>query len=159
MKSSLFPAYMAVIFTSAAPFVLADSIDPPQTIYGNYARQVEDCYIGSSNEEKPVCEKNKVRDFLIITKGKNKSIDLKLKLHFFNGHTCEMDGPARWSNGHLEVIDFNADGTPDFCYLDVEVSKLRITLHDPDGKCTRGYCGTRGMLEGVILERENVGHR
>ena len=78
---------------------------------------------------------------------------LRAHLDFYNGHTCDVAGMARYEQGAFVYHDTVTAPLPGYppCALKVSVEHGQLTLTDratPDAVSScRAYCGVRGSLD------------
>ena len=112
---------------------------PPKNIFGLYAP-------AGKSPPRPG------RDSIRVTSHAQGKVNLAVKLYYANGHTCQLDKEGEWKEDHLLVV---ADGLnpKEACQLEARFTEGRIRLSDEGQRCAQVYCGTRGKLDGVVLNR------
>jgi hypothetical protein len=89
-------------------------------------------------------------DVLEIVKLQPTKAYFRVRLEFFNGHSCGAWGIATTERNSLVFRDRDHPATK--CVLRMSVGSKRITFSDADGNC-RQYCGMRGSFEGESFDR------
>jgi len=121
------------IFLNAQP---RSSGAPPKSIFGLYATAAQ-------------------HDFIRITPANDNKINLTLKLHYANGHTCQLEKEGDWKSDHVLIVtDGLNENEP--CKLEASFANGHVTLKDEGQRCAQLYCGTRGKLDAVTLPRKNT---
>lgn len=92
------------------------------------------------------------RDAIRIIPKSNGKIGFILHLYYANGHTCQLEKEGEWRDDHIVIL---AEGLKENepCRLQAFFSKGRITLKEEGRRCAEVYCGTRGKLDGVTLNK------
>jgi hypothetical protein len=94
------------------------------------------------------------RDSVRITEKANGQIGVNLKLYYANGHTCQLNQDGQWVEDHVAVVADGIDATRP-CRLNFFFEKGRVLLKDDGFQCASVYCGTRGKLDNVSLQKFN----
>jgi hypothetical protein len=87
-----------------------------------------------------------------VTEKANGRIGVSLKLYYSNGHTCQMNKDAKWSEDHLAIVAEGLDANRQ-CRLNLFFENGHVLLKDEGLQCAPVYCGTRGTLDKVDLPK------
>jgi hypothetical protein len=90
---------------------------------------------------------SRVEDILEIVAYTSDKIYFRIHLEFYNGHTCDLLGIAKYEDGAF-VYRGPAGGT-DICVLAIRPVNKDVTLEDVGGHCKSASCGARGGYHGV----------
>lgn len=117
----------------------------PKRVYGQFSRTDEACFV-DNNAAGRTCEGEVDSTVVVLPEGRDRAGVYAL-LFFFNGHTCQFEGSAQWRKGQLIASHR-------------ELAECRLTLDYADQgistsatQSCREYCGMRGTLDGIELER------
>lgn len=91
-------------------------------------------------------------DSVQVVKKANDQIGVSVKLYYANGHTCQLTQDGKWSNDHVAVIAEGLDANHS-CRLNLFFKNGRVLLQDEGLQCAPVYCGTRGKLDSVSLQK------
>lgn len=111
----------------------------PESIFGLYA---------------PPSARTAGQDNIRITRRRDGTIDVALKLYYANGHTCQLNKPGEWLGDHVLISAEGLDQNQP-CKLEASFSKGHVLLKDDGLRCAPVYCGTRGKLDGVSLPKRH----
>jgi hypothetical protein len=96
-------------------------------------------------------------DILEIVQYSKASAYIRSRLHFYNGHVCNVWGIAEASGSSLVYRSQDDDNSS--CQLTVTPDKNRIVLDDPTGNCRVTRCGARGGFSSAsfsMSRRRNI---
>jgi len=91
-------------------------------------------------------------DSIRVTEKANGEIGVNLKLHFSNGHTCQLIKDGKWLADHVAIVAEGLDVNKP-CKLNLFFDNSRVLLKDEGSLCAPVYCGTRGKLDEVSLPK------
>ena len=117
----------------------------PRRAYGQFSRTDEACFV-ANNEEGRSCEGEIDSSILVLPEGLDR-VGVYALLFFFNGHTCQFEGQGQWQQGKVVVNHYEENS----CQLTLSYDESGITTAATE-PC-RDYCGMRGTLDGIELER------
>ena len=119
--------------------------DVPSTIFGRYTGM-------KCPKDDATCISTTASDLVQVTRLGGGGIKVSARIIFGQGHTCQMEGNAEWSDGKLTL---RADGLipNEPCELQARIQGPILTLDDPGGRCQVVYCGARGAFRGAHFTR------
>lgn len=121
------------MFLAAQP---SSSGAAPKSIFGTYSANAQ-------------------HDFIRVSPAQNNKINVTLKLHYANGHTCQLEKQGEWKEDRVLVVTDSLNPNEP-CKLEASFAKGHVTLKDEGQRCAQLYCGTRGKLDDVTLPRKNT---
>ncbi len=119
-------------FTTAGDEAAADQLI--KKIEGVYKEQFNNALVDGTGYRS--------ENILEIVRVSKSSIYFKTHLDYYNGHTCDLFGLAKYSV--LNKFTFKADT----CRLLIDANSNTINLDDHGGTC-KEYCGARGSLRKI----------
>ena len=155
LYSFLSPARLSIVyvFIFLSPLSTALTVAgevPPSSIFGKYVKKTRVC-VPDVEGKSISCEE--VEDYLIATKGQDNSINVEIYVYYHGGHACELEGSGEWK-GNKIIIKKKHEWMLGTCILEASISGKELTLRDQKFECKQMFCGARGLLDNVRLERE-----
>jgi hypothetical protein len=95
-------------------------------------------------------------DILELVRVTNDAAYFKTHLEFYNGHTCDLHGIARYTQAGIFVFKSTAEPPAEdapSCRLQIQVTDKEIKFLDPDNSCKDGNCGMRGSFADAAFPR------
>ena len=86
-------------------------------------------------------------DILEIVPYGSDKIYFRILLEFYNGHTCDLLGIAKYEDGAF--VYRGPAGDTDICVLAIRTGRKDVTLDDVGGNCKKASCGARGGYQGA----------
>ncbi len=114
--------------------------------YGQFSRTDEACFV-ANNAEGRECE-GEIDSTIVVLPESLDRVGVYALLFFFNGHTCQFEGQGQWRGGQI-VASHQEQSS---CELTLSYGEAGITTAASDS--CRDYCGMRGTLDGIALERQ-----
>ena len=119
--------------------------DIPTRVYGQFSRTDPSCFIDYSAEGR-TCEGEIDSTIAVLPEGFERAGVYAL-LFFDNAHTCQFEGVAEWQKGQLIATHREQND----CRLTLSYSDQGLRTSATES--CREYCGMRGSLDGIELER------
>ena len=87
-------------------------------------------------------------DSLVISRASATAVNFTVKLNFYNGHECFLEGTAEFKrSGHFVHRE-------EECVFEIVPGPQRIELRDQDN-CRSRSCGVRGGYNGAGFDRKS----
>jgi hypothetical protein len=86
-------------------------------------------------------------DILELVPYGSDKVYFRVHLEFYNGHTCDLLGIAKYEDGAF--VYRGPAGDTDVCVLTMRAGKKDLTLDDVGGNCKSASCGARGGYHGA----------